>query len=264
MVKKVLVCTIFLSCLSLTAQTDVYKSKIDSLQKILPTIKADTSRVNAFLEISSFYKNLEMAPDAMVYSEKAVELSKKADWKKGLVLSYKSLASSYEYKTDFVNELVYYKKALALAKEIKDDYLIAGVYRNLAVAESNEDPESSFRYFDGAIRIFKKDGHIDEYLEALLQKGGTYTLKGMTYEAADCFREVRDVAEKQGRVNEFMTSSKLLADIYRGRNENKKALEMYLTLLKKAEKQNVYNNYTADVYSAVAFFILMIINIKKP
>lgn len=252
MIKKVLLFFSFFFYLSISAQSDVYNRKIDSLQKVLPSIKSDTSRVNAFLQISNFYKGLEKASDAMVYSEKAVSLSKKANWKKGLVLSYKSLASSYEYKTDFKNELLFYNKALELAKEMNDEYLIAGVYRNLALADKNNDPKILIDYLDKAISGFKRLGYTDEYLEALMQKGGIYAFKGMNYEAADCFRIVRDVAEKHDKMDPFMSASKFLADIYRNRGENDKALGIYLSLLKKTEEHKVFNGYTADIYSAVA------------
>lgn len=252
MVKKILLFIFFFFCLSISAQSDIYKKKIDSLERILPSIKTDTSKVKAFLQISEFYKGLENASDAMVYSEKAVALSTKANWEKGLVLSYRSLAASYEYKTDFKNELIYYNKAINLAKEMKDEYLVAGVYRNLALADKNTDLAVVLGYFDKAISIFKKLGYTDEYLDALMQKGGVYSLKGMNYEAADCFREVRDVAEKKDRISPFMSASKYLADIYRKRSENDKALDIYLSLLKKAEANKVFNGYTADIYSAVA------------
>ncbi|PZR20802.1 MAG: hypothetical protein DI539_09725 [Flavobacterium psychrophilum] len=254
MVKKILILFLFFFGLPASAQSDVYKKKIDSLQRKLPAVKSDTTRVNILLQISDYYKELDMASEAFAHSQKAADLSKKAKWDKGLVYSYRSLAASYEYKSDFANELAYYKKALVLAKEMGDDLLVAKVYRNLAIAEMDEDINVSFRYFDAAIRLFKKLGRTDDYLEALLQKGGSYSLKGMNYEAADCFREVRDVAEKKGNTNMFMTSSKAMADIYTKRGDREKAMEMYRSLLKKAESQKVFNGYTADVYSSLASF----------
>ncbi len=126
------------------------KHNIDSLRSVLKTCKEDTTRANAFINLSLEYcKNKANGDSAVLYGNKALQLSQHLDFKLGIAKSYRRLGEGYKYKQnltaaiDNYNNAVKTDKELGLKKRLKDEYSnIGNAYK------SNSQIEKAVEYYD--------------------------------------------------------------------------------------------------------------------
>jgi len=118
-----------LCTLTLVAQN---KTKIDSLLKTLATNKEDTNRINSLNELAKVF--LDTLPDkSLVYTNQALELTKKLKWKKGEVVAYRRAASVYMRKEEYVKSLEYDFKILKAYEEEGNKKKITSALGNIGL-----------------------------------------------------------------------------------------------------------------------------------
>jgi serine phosphatase RsbU (regulator of sigma subunit)/Tfp pilus assembly protein PilF len=94
---------------------------IDSLLKLLPTLKEDTVKVNVLNDITrSYMTELNNSEKVAEYSAKGFALSQKLNFKRGIAVGTFYKGFGFWSKGKYPEALVHYKKALEIMTEIKN------------------------------------------------------------------------------------------------------------------------------------------------
>lgn len=88
------------------------KSKIDSLVSVMAQAKDDSNKVKALNTLAYELRNNVIPDSCIQLSKKALSLSEKINWDKGIGESYSNLQWFYMLKTDFASSLNYGFKTL--------------------------------------------------------------------------------------------------------------------------------------------------------
>lgn len=179
------------------AQSD----KVDSLKKVLLTAKEDTNKVNTLNTLSMLliYSN----PDsALALSNRAMSLSQKLNFDRGIGASENIVGSVYYMQGDFSSALSYYEQALTVWKKIYPDNFSSEMTTTL--------------------------GNI----------GNIYKDQGNYPKALNYFFSALSIAEKCGNKKLIANNLGSIANVYSQQNDYEKALETYIKSLKIAEEVN--------------------------
>lgn len=184
-----LILLVFTSC-TIYSQEKSEGKVIDSLLKKLSSIKQDTSVINALLEISLAYEDIDANKGAL-YGERALQKSLSSKWNEGaanalccinanyLILGqcdlviknavralsltknkstissiFQSLGIAYRTKADYSNALLYSFKSLAVSEEIKDSVNIAKTFKNIGgIFYFTDDFEKALMYYNKSLAL---------------------------------------------------------------------------------------------------------------
>ncbi len=183
----------FLKVGSLQAQN----IKIDSLFRVLKTVKEDTNKFNILDEIARQYYRIDEVDKQFAIAQKMLALAKKLKFTKGLAKSHFAMSYFYYRKGDAKKAFENLNKGVALAESIQDKKLMAGSYRGLS-------------------DFYRLNGDLSKSLE--------YSLRSLK------------AAEQSRDENVIATSLTGLANYYRSVSDYSKALEYALKASKIAEK----------------------------
>ena len=113
---------------------------MDSLLRLLNDPKLpDTTRINTNNIISrylSFIKPIE----ALNYTQKAMELSQKINYKKGTAESYRNLGSIYAYYGSYYLTVFNLQKAIDGYKELNDSIGLSNCYISICLLYTSPSP----------------------------------------------------------------------------------------------------------------------------
>ena len=113
--------------------------------------------IDALDEISWEYKYVNM-DSAFEYSKKALNLSKKINFKKGIANSYNTIGSNFEYISKLDSSLFYYEKSLTIKEEIKDSIGIANSLNNIGIIfDEKGDYKNALETYFKALKIYENN-----------------------------------------------------------------------------------------------------------
>lgn len=122
--------TLLLICGSLAPSIAQNGRKIDSLESVISQGIPDTTRVNAFIDLSDLYAFKDFSK-SLTYTTKAIELTEKIKAYQLKQRAAQRLALNYYYKGDFTNALKYESIGLQGAISSKDSVAIARSHNNI-------------------------------------------------------------------------------------------------------------------------------------
>jgi serine phosphatase RsbU (regulator of sigma subunit) len=238
---------------------------IDSLKNKLAGQGEDTAKINTLNILSRQLDNNGDQKAALNYSDTALFLSQKLQFKKGLAASLKTHGNIYFNQSNFPRALEYYLKALKTFDYLGDKQGIGKCLGSIGnVYQYQSDYTKSLEYYllaltkfeetDNKQAIGKTFNNIGEVYRHLVnyQKALEYYLKGLKV-----FNEIED---KQGAGNCYNN----IGIVFKNQSNFSKALEYYLMALKIREgikdKQGMgtsYNNL-GELFSAMSEFNLAI------
>ena len=129
---------LFLSCAGTCFSQ---QKKIDSLQNLLKTSIADSTRFKLLIEITSFYTNSD-PKKGIVYGKQALELAEKLGKKERLAEALTWLGDSYRETGNYEDALDHLGKALSIYLELGMKIGASSVYNNIGnvyVSQGNYD-----------------------------------------------------------------------------------------------------------------------------
>ncbi len=158
-------------------------TKIDSLKLTLEVSDDATEKVDVLLELSSELKNSE-PQKAMLYAQKALDLSEKYHDDHGIVNAYIRLAQINWNVSDFKKAMEYAEKAQKRATELNMKKELALSLRSMGMiyAELSNYDKSSGCFFKG-LKIFEKIGD-KEGVSKLLSDIGSINYSQENFEKA--------------------------------------------------------------------------------
>ena len=128
--KYLILCLLLISTISFSQKSE--KEKIDSLKVALTHTKVDTLQINILNQLAAlhYYKD---SKKSIEYSRKALSLSKKINYQRGIASSYNNFGIYYWLKSDFPTSISYNYKSLQIFENINDQEGISKANNGLGI-----------------------------------------------------------------------------------------------------------------------------------
>jgi signal transduction histidine kinase len=190
--------SVFFLLLSVSAfgQTDTV---IDSLEKMLIILKADTAKVNCLNELSIEYRNIRDNETSMQYAESAFELATTLNYKKGIATSYGNFGIIFEEQSNYPEALKNHFAALQIREDIGDKQGMCNSYGNIGFAyELQFKNEEALENYFTALKISKEIGFQGGMDQNYHRIGNSYRLQGNYAESMKNFSAGLKICEEIG------------------------------------------------------------------
>ncbi|WP_199139307.1 tetratricopeptide repeat-containing sensor histidine kinase [Pedobacter sp. ASV12] len=212
--------------ISFAAQAQTAMRK-DSLLQLLPNAKEDTNKVQLYLNIGNVYE-LDDTKTAEKYYKMAGDLSKRLNYKKGIIKFISNYTGILNAKGALDSSLLLNKQALQIAKQLNDAVIIAKTTANVGNSFNFLGQyEDAVYYYEIAKKNFDQinDPYLAARMNDLIQNVYFHLYqyeKGIQYgkEAVRYFRTA-------GKEIELGQASLNLANNYQSLNNNASALACY-------------------------------------
>ncbi|MBS4063331.1 MAG: tetratricopeptide repeat protein [Chitinophagaceae bacterium] len=207
---------------------------IDSLLRLLPTLKADSAKVNLYAELMLahvYYK----PEQGIIYKQTALELAQTLNWKPGIAKIKHRAARLYWRMGDFKNALNYHNEALGLYQQTGNQHAQGRV-----LIEIGQD------YFDNgnlveakpallkALQFNKALGYMDNMAKAYDIINYLYLVQGNVAEATKAAFDYLKLSEQLGDKSSIGNAAYLLASNYQALGNTAEALKYYKQSLQLA------------------------------
>ncbi len=203
-ITKLLVFLFLVSASFLASAQD--QPKIDSLFQELRTSKQDTNKVILLYDLSREFFNSDISR-AEKYSNRALFLSEKLGFKKGIALSYNNLGIINYYKAIYSVALSYHDRSLELMSEIGDRKGMAGSHNNKgAVYTQQGDYSLAIEEYLSSLRILEEIGDVQGV-------GRSYNNIGLVYYLQGNYPEAKGYYSRALKILEGTKDENLIADI---------------------------------------------------
>ncbi|MFH1319197.1 MAG: tetratricopeptide repeat protein [Bacteroidota bacterium] len=187
---------------------------IDSLENVLKTTKEDTTRVKI---LNNFVWEIKYTdPDtAFYYSNQALDIAKKAGWKKGIAISYHNLGDLCWRKGNYTMALDYNNRSLEIKKELNDRDGIVATLGNIGLVHSLlGDNDKALEYYFKALEINKETGNTDREILNLGNIGSLYKKQERYIEAERFLLQALELAKEIEVLNSVREVEKTLSMLY--------------------------------------------------
>ncbi len=225
---------------------------LDSLQQILRSSKADTSRINVLNKIANrLYKDYAPAKEVLKFSERALKLSEALNFKKGIARSSDITGRAYDDAYESEKALVHLLRAIKVYEELGGlERSLADVNIVAAVIYINQGRyQTSYSYLNDALKIYDEiddkvgSGYALSNLGLIFRHQGNYNKSIEYYIRSLTMREAsKDLV---GMANIYGN----LGNLYYSQGNRAIALDYQLKAKALAEKlnnkpmlANIYNN----------------------
>lgn len=187
-------------CSLITHLCIAQKSKeVDSLVNVLNQNEAeDSNRVKTLLNIA-FTIIYDMPDSSMIYTDKAIEITNKIKWQKGIALSYRQKGYGYYVQSNNINSMDYYLKALKAGESLNNKYFDASVYNNIAnIYADLKNYKKALDYYEKYLTISREMKSKNDEMGALVNIGNIYTELNDFTSGLDYFKKSLLIAEETG------------------------------------------------------------------
>ena len=165
------------------SQIDSLIQKLSSFSELPLSFTNDTSKVNVLIAISNAYAQSEKDSLAEKYSNDALKISERINFKRGVAGAYTILAGIQDKKGDYKGEINYFSKILVISQEINDKSGIARSYQNIASSYYN------LGIFDKASEHFYKALLVWESMTNKKGIASTYNQLGLLFRRQNKYDE---------------------------------------------------------------------------
>lgn len=227
-----LVILLFLPGIGLTQTT-----QSDSLKARISAMPDDTAKVDALLDLSSLI--FRSRPDtAILYAERAIDLSRRIKYAKGLGYALKNVGLAYYIQGNFVEVLNYWLQSLEIFESIDDKLGISNLNNNIGAVHFNygDDPKA-LEYYLESLKSAEELGDQLRVATALMNIGAVYFNKPSTQDKAlDYYQRAVQISEQTGDLNAIGTARGNLGEVYMAQEAYPSALSNYQNALEALEK----------------------------
>lgn len=234
--------------------------KIDSLFQVLRTSKQDTNKVLLLYELSREFFNSDIVGSEK-YANRALFLSQKLEYKRGIALSYTNLGIINYYKAIYNVALSYHDRSLELMEEIGDRKGMAGSHNNKgAVYTQQGDYKLAIEEYINSLHIMEEIGDKEGMGKSFNNIGLVYYLQGNYDEAKKYYGKALEIFKERGdktRISDILNNMGIIA--YE-EGEYDVSLDFHMKSLETRDKTGNHRgqatSYTniGDVYAAQEAF----------
>ena len=167
--------------------------KIDSLFQVLRTSKQDSNKVLLLYNLSREFFNSDI-DRAEKYSNRALFLSERLGYKKGIAMSYNNLGIINYYKAVYNVALTYHDRSLEIMSEIGNRKGMAGSFNNKgAVYTQQGEYALAIEQYLNSIRILEEVNDKEGVGKSYNNIGLVYYLQGNYDQAEDYYSKALEI-----------------------------------------------------------------------
>ncbi|MEO7978129.1 tetratricopeptide repeat protein [Flavobacterium sp.] len=235
--------------------------QIDSLKKVLTSVKSDTSKVNQYNKLADLYK--EINPDStLFYAQKAMVLSLKKGYTSGFANSCINKGNASIILGDYPTALQYFNKAKsefekALLQNSEDKKLKSGLARTYAssgvVYSEQNNYNLSLNNYEKALKLYREINEFSSVSKTLNNIGILYKSQQIYPKALQFLKEAYKIQSDLKQENAPITLTNI-GVIYFETGHLQTAFNYYEKakkgFLKYDNKRGLalLNNYVGDYY----------------
>lgn len=240
--------------LTLTAAAQKNKQIIDSLERLIPRQK-DSILANTYSELAWQYRTVNR-DKAIGYGRKAISLSRKLGYMKGLAQSYNDMGILYFDKEEYDSSVVLYREALKIRERLGDVSGRAKLYNKIGIVyQKRGDYSKALEAQQQALDLFEQTGDNTGISWSLNNIGILHQNLGWQEDALKYHKRSVAIKEKLNDRAGLAQSYANMANIYKvllkyeeAEEYYDKALEMARVLENREYISNVQNNL-GELYS---------------
>ncbi|MEQ9186862.1 MAG: tetratricopeptide repeat protein, partial [Cryomorphaceae bacterium] len=203
---------LLIGCAKLSMAQD--QPKIDSLFQLLRTSKQDTDKVLLLYGLSREFFNSDI-DRAEKYANRALFLSERLGFKKGIALSYNNLGIINYYKAIYSVAIGYHDRSLELMTEIGDKKGMAGSHNNKGAVYTQQGEYSmAIEAYLNSIRLLEDLEDKEGVGKSYNNIGLVYYLQGNYPQAKDYYNRALDILrplKKQDVISDIMNNMGIIA-----------------------------------------------------
>ncbi len=269
-------------------------SLIDSLVKQLPSIKEDTTHVNALLDLSMAYEKIDPTK-GLYYGEKALATSIGCKWKEGISRSlccisanylvsgesdmvlknslralplttnkqtlsfvYRNLGMAYRSKASYSKALDYSFKALSISEELKDSVNIAQTLNKIgSIYYYTDDFEKALLYFNKSLKLNTRLNAKSGMADVLLNMGILYSDSYKDSLALGYFSKALKLSIEQNDRIGILLNYLVTGKLHLDNNEPDKALPDILEMKRIAKELGNNRYYSGAITTQASIYLKM-------
>jgi signal transduction histidine kinase len=170
-------------------------SEIDSLERVLPSLSDDTTKVQVLNRLTWKLRDIDLNK-ALQYGKRSLDIVQMIQYqaKYAEVLSF--LGIIYRNLGDYASAFEYYHRALKMAKKNQQDIQIGYSYNNIGeVFKFQKRYDEAVENMKNAIKVFVKMGNKSGEAYGYLRMGETFQEQGKYEEALKAFFKVKELRE---------------------------------------------------------------------
>jgi serine phosphatase RsbU (regulator of sigma subunit)/Tfp pilus assembly protein PilF len=230
--------------------------EIDSLEKLLPSVKIDSSRIGVLNELAAQVVDIDPAR-SMEYAKEALRLSETVGDKKASAVSLNNIGNGHYNLADYKTALSYYIKALHIQEEIGNKKGILSASGSIGnVFLDMKQPDQAIPFFEQALSIARELNNKRGIASSLIAIGTVYSDKGNYKSSLDYTSRALKIFEEIGFKEAAATCYNNIADSYHKMKDFPKSM-VNITKAYEIYKEigNVYGmslalNNLGDFYSS--------------
>ena len=189
------------------------QNTVDSLQKLLPAAKADTSKVNLLNDIAWELKASN--PDtANLFLDQAIRLSQQLSFRKGEAQAYNFKGVIADINSRYPEARTNFEKALAIRLKLGDRKGVASIYSNLGnVMRSEGDLVGAMKSYQQALQMAEELRDTSRVARTYYSMAVLYETMGSYTEALDYIYKNLELTEAQGDLESAARSYNVIGNI---------------------------------------------------
>ncbi len=166
-------------------------------------------------------------PKAILYYNKAIEIAKRINYKKGIGNDLNDLAQICEIQGDIKQALTYHERALKIREEIKDNWGTANSFNNIALILMNQgQPQQAIEYSQKSINIRDKNDFSGR-ANSINMIGSIFYQQGNTKKGLEYFLSALKMLEENNLSHFSGPCLMNIGSVYNKENNKSKTLEYY-------------------------------------
>jgi serine phosphatase RsbU (regulator of sigma subunit) len=232
---------LLLKCMSLISMLILYASvssqtrNIDSLLKLLPTMKEDTVKINLLNDITrSYMVEVNNSEKVAEYAAQGLLLSQKLNFKRGIAVGTFYKGFGYWSKGNYKAALIHYKQALDIMTEIKNLRGQSFCYLNIGQTYNDMgNPEEALKYMLKGLKV-KEELNDQVGLEIGYNNlGNIFFMRGNYTQAVGYYLKTLKIAEDRNDLLIASYANTNIGDVFFTQGKS----DIALIYFKKAVKQ---------------------------
>ena len=238
------------------------KSNDDSVLAKINTEKFDSVKVNLLYQLGWDKFDLGKYDLAMKYTNEALTLAEKINFKKGIANCYLEIGGIYNVISDYPKALANYQNALKIYTDSKNNQGLASTLMGLGnVFGYLLDYKSSTEYYEKSLKIYTQLNDTSGIAGCLNNIGGNYNLLADYKTALQYFKKSLAICNSKKDDEGISTALGNIGNALFYLNDYSGSLENYTNLLAISENNGfsyftaVNNNNIAGVYIKLGNFI---------
>lgn len=197
---------------------------------------------------------------ALVLAKKALDLSVKINYKKGIANSTNHIAVCEDIKGNSVEAIRQFIYAIKLFEEQNDTNKIAQCYSQMGISYFFQyQYENAQLYYQKAIDLYLKTKNIKELAGVLINQGIVYTYINKYDEAEKNYLKALSIYKEENNIAGLSPTYNSLAKIYFAKQDFEKAIEYY----KESEKYSIKSNNSFNLISTYNSLAIVYKELKK-